>query len=82
MKLEFEWVPTWPLYLVLYISAGFVTTQSQSLEAGRQCDASSPMPVRQQVWLALIWPVTAAGMVLNGMDPMASIGERMLGTPK
>jgi hypothetical protein len=86
MRLEFERVPTWPLYVAMYILAGIVTTRSLSIEAGRQCGASSPMPVRQQAWLAAIWPVTAVGMVLNGQDPMASVsdvvGFATVGTPR
>jgi hypothetical protein len=78
MRIDWEKVPTWPLYIALYVAMGFVVSRSFAQEMARQCEASSPMTTRNKLVSGAIWPITAASMMDNQMDPMASLRRRNL----
>lgn len=71
MKIDWETVPLWPMYLGLYVVMGFVVVQSVDVETRRQCAASSTLTGERRLLAGVAWPVTAAIMILFGHDPLA-----------
>lgn len=71
MKIDWDAIPLWPLYLALYVLAGFLVPLSIGVENRRQCAASSPLTIEQKVLAGVAWPFTAATMTLVGLDPLA-----------
>jgi len=76
MRVDGENLPTWPVYLALYVSMGIVVPQSWRIELVRQCDVSSALTTRQMVIAGVVWPVTAMGMMLGHSDPLAALRRR------
>jgi glucose uptake protein GlcU len=76
MRIDWESVPTWPLYIALYVAMGFVVSESLVRESARQCEASSALSTRLKLVSGAIWPVTASFMMASRMDPMAALRRR------
>jgi hypothetical protein len=76
VKIDWGTVPLWPMYLALYVVAGFVVAQSVDVTIRRQCAASSPLTREGRLLAGAAWPVTAATMMLLGQDPLAVLTAR------
>jgi len=78
MRIGWENVPTWPLYVALYVAMGIVVPQSLRIELRRQCEVASGLTTRQTVVAGVFWPVTATAMMFGHADPMAALQRRKL----
>lgn len=73
LKIDWEIVPLWPFYLVLYVVTGCVVAESMSVASRRACAASSPIPLETKLLVGGLWPLTAPVMMVLYVDPFAAL---------
>jgi len=76
MKIDWDTLPTWPFYTVLYVAMGFVVSESLQVEISSACSASTPLTTQQRLVCGAAWPATAILMIVAHEDPLACFSRK------